>query len=112
MCIICKIKQAGISEEALEMVEALGKFAVVSAKLIARLKAEQSASLNAEEELALLGLATMFEMPPAPEGMPADVWAALPANLRDVINRATTNGAKLQVISLQDMRADESITKH
>lgn len=49
---------------------------------------------------------------PAPEGMPADVWAALPANLRDVINRATMNGAKLQVVNLSDIMADESVTKH
>lgn len=36
MCIICKMKQAGISEEALEMVESLAEFAVVASNGLAR----------------------------------------------------------------------------
>ena len=53
MCIICKIKQAGISEEALEMVELLAEFAVIASNGLARLKAE-GALLNAEEEFGLI----------------------------------------------------------
>ena len=118
MCIICKIKQAGISEEGLEMVEALAEFAAVAANAIARLKAEQSALLNAEEELGLLAGRVMFEQrvspeaEEAPEGLPVEVWQAMPPELREVIRGAITNGAKLQVISLSDMIADESATKH
>lgn len=117
MCIICKMKQAGISEEALEMVESLAEFAVVAANGLARLKAE-GALLNAEEELGLLAGRVMFEQrvspeaEEAPEGLPVEVWQAMPPELREVIRGAITNGAKLQVISLSDMMADESITKH
>lgn len=117
MCIICKMKQAGISEEALEMVESLAEFAVVAANGLARLKAE-GALLNAEEELGLLAGRVMFEQrvspeaEEAPEGLPVEVWQAIPPELREVIRGAITNGAKLQVISLSDMMPDESITKH
>lgn len=117
MCIICKMKQAGISEEALEMVESLAEFAIVAANGLARLKAE-GALLNAEEELGLLAGRVMFEQrvspeaEEAPEGLPVEVWQAMPPELREVIRGAITNGAKLQVISLSDMMADESITKH
>lgn len=117
MCIICKMKQAGISEEALEMVELLAEFAVVTAKGLARLKAE-GAVLTEEEELCLLAGRVMFEKREspeaeiAPEGLPDEVWQAMPPELREVIRGAITNGAKLQVISLSDMMADESITKH
>lgn len=117
MCIICKMKQAGISEEALEMVEALAEFAVVAANGLARLKAE-GAILNAEEELGLLAGRVMFEQrvspeaEEAPEGLPVEIWQAMPPELREVIRGAITNGAKLQVISLSDMMADESATKH
>lgn len=87
MCIICKMKQAGISEEALEMVESLAEFAVVAANGLARLKAE-GALLNAEEELGLLAGRVMFEQrvsPEAeevPEGLPLEVWQAMPPELR------------------------------
>lgn len=117
MCIICKMKKAGISEEAFEMVESLAKFAVVAANGLARLKAE-GALLNAEEESGLLAGRVMFEQrvspeaEEAPEGLPVEVWQAMPPKLREVIRGAITNGAKLQVISLSDMMADESITKH
>lgn len=117
MCIICKMKQAGIIEEALEMVESLAEFAVVAANGLARLKAE-GAVLTAEEELGLLAGRVMFEQrvspeaEEAPEGLPVEVWQAMPPELREVIRGAITNGAKLQVISLSDMMADESITKH
>lgn len=119
MCIICKIKQAGISEEALEMVESLAEFAVVASNGLARLKAE-GALLNAEEELGLLAGRVMFEQrvaqegeaEEAPEGLPVEVWQAMPPELREIIRGAITNGAKLQVVSLSDMMPDESITKH
>ena len=117
MCIICQMKKAGISEEALEMVESLAEFTVVAANGLARLKAE-GALLNAEEELGLLAGRVMFEQrvspeaEEAPEGLPVEVWQAMPPELREVIRGAITNGAKLQVISLSDMMADESITKH
>ncbi len=116
MCIICKIKQAGISEEALELVEALAEFTVEVSNGLNRLQAE-GAKLAEEERLALLGVATMFgqgpgEDEPAPEGVPAEIWAVLPANLRQIMQAAITNGAKLQVVSLSDMMPDESITKH
>ena len=116
MCIVCKMKEAGISEGALELVEALAEFATVTANALARCKAE-GAELQTEEELALLGLATMFEAAPAanepaPEGFTAEMWAAIPANLRDIISRVTANGGKVQVMSLSDIMADESTTKH
>lgn len=89
MCIICKIKQAGISEEALEMVESLA----------GRVMFEQRVAQEGEAE-------------EAPEGLPVEVWQAMPPELREIIRGAITKGAKLQVVSLSDMMADESITKH
>lgn len=117
MCIICQMKKAGISEEALEMVESLAEFAVVAANGLARLKAE-GALLNAEEELGLLAGRVMFEQrvspeaEEAPEGLPVEVWQAMPPELREVIRGAITNGCKLQVVNLSDIMPDESTTKH
>ena len=117
MCIICQMKKAGISEEALEMVESLAEFAVVAANGLARLKAE-GALLNAEEELGLLAGRVMFEQrvspeaEEAPEGLPVEVWQAMPPELREVIRGAITNGCKLQVINLSNIIPNKSTTKH
>lgn len=118
MCIICKMREAGASEEVLEMAETLAEFAVVSANGLARLKAE-GALLNAEEELGLLAGRAMFDKrvtveasDAAPEGVPLEAWQAMPPELRQLLQSAITNGAKLQVISLSDIMPDESTTKH
>jgi len=114
MCIICKIKEAGISEEALEMVETLAEFAVVTSNGLVRLKSE-GALLTAEEELGLMAGQSMFERASkeeAPEGMPPDLWESMPPELRRIVQAAITNGGKLQVVNLSDIMPDESTTKH
>jgi hypothetical protein len=112
MCIICKIRQAGISEEALEMVESLAEFAVVASNGLARLKAEEELGLLAGRVMFEQRVAQEGEAEEAPEGLPVEVWQAMPPELREIIRGAITKGAKLQVVSLSDMMADESITKH
>ena len=114
MCIICEMREAGASEEALKIANDLAEIAVVAANGLARLKAEQGALLNAEEEMALLAAAALFgkEDEPAPDGVPGEVWASAPPQLRAIIRAAITNGGSVQVVSLSDMMADESITRH
>ena len=114
MCIICEMREAGASEEALKIANDLAEIAVVAANGLARLKAEQGALLNAEEEMALLAAAALFgqEDEPAPDGVPVEVWEAAPPQLREIIRLAITKGAKLQVVNLSDIMADESVTKH
>lgn len=43
MCIVCKMREAGASEEALELAAALADFAVTVANGLARLKTEEGA---------------------------------------------------------------------
>lgn len=114
MCIICEMREAGASEEALKIANDLAEIAVVAANGLARLKAEQGALLNAEEEMALLAAAALFgqEDEPAPDGVPVEVWEAAPPQLREIIRLAITKGAKLQVVNLSDIMGDESVTKH
>lgn len=115
MCIVCKMREAGASEEALEVVEVLAELSVTAANGLNRLKA-QGALLTAEEEMALLAAQTLFgkddEDEAAPEGVPGKVWASTPPQLRAIIRAAITNGGSVQVVSLSDMMADESITRH
>lgn len=116
MCIICEMREAGASEEALELAAALADFAVTVANGLARLKTEEGALLTAEEELALLSGRALFEGDDkdeaAPEGVPGEVWASAPPQLRAIIKAAITNGGSVQVVSLSDMMPDESITRH
>ena len=118
MCIICKMREAGASEEVLEMAETLAEFTVVSANGLARLKAE-GALLNAEEELGLLAGQAMFAKrvtqetsDTPPEGLSPEAWQAMPPELRQLLQSAVAGGAKLQVINLSDIMPDESTTKH
>lgn len=114
MCIICKMREAGASEEALKIANDLAEIAVVAANGLARLKAEQGALLNAEEEMALLAAAALFgqEDEPAPDGVPVEVWASAPPQLRAIIRAAITNGGSVQVVPLSDIMGGESATKH
>lgn len=112
------MREARANEKVLEMAAALAEFAVVAANGLARLKSE-GALLTAEEELALLagrelldGALFGSEEEPAPEGVPGKVWASAPPQLRAIIKAAITNGGSVQVVSLSDIMADESITKH
>lgn len=114
MCIICQMREAGASEEVLELAEVLAELSVTAANGLNRLKA-QGALLTAEEEMALLAVQTLFgkdDDEAAPEGVPGEVWASAPPQLRAIIRAAITNGGSVQVVSLSDMMADESITRH
>ncbi len=114
MCIVCKMREAGASEEALKIANDLAEIALVAANGLARLKAEQGALLNAEEEMALLAAAALFgkEDEPAPDGVPGKVWASAPPQLREIIRATITNGGSVQVVSLSDIIGNQSVTKH
>ena len=114
MCIVCKMREAGASEEALQLASDLAEIAVFASNSLARLKA-QGAKLTDEEEMALLAAQMLFgkdEDEAAPEGVPGEVWASAPPQLRAIIRASITNGGSVQVVSLSDMMADESITRH
>lgn len=123
MCIVCKSKELAVLQvqtvkalaetvgellAVLDRVKGTGfafgdKEAVAMARAVALLRADD----GPEADSAASGPAD------APEGIPPALWASLPPDVQAQLVEAVALGAKLQIVSAEDMMNElNSATKH
>lgn len=123
MCIVCKTKELAVLQ--VQTVEALADTVGELLAVLDRVKGTGFA-FGAAESAAMaraVALLRADDAPPAdsaasgpadaPEGIPPALWASLPPDVQAQLVEAVALGAKLQIVSAEDMMNElNSATKH
>lgn len=125
MCIVCKAKELAVLQ--VETVEALAESVGALLAVLDRVKATGFVLGDAEAAAMARAVALLRADPSpatdsaasgladAPEGIPPALWASLPPDVQAQLAEAIVMGAKLQIVSVEDIMQElepNSTTKH